>query len=365
MRRLSWILTLSVFIGCVEPFQFDVSDEPQGIVVDGYISDLSYNDLLSYPQDSRYFELNLKYVSTVKNVRDEKILGARVELTADDGEVWDYAEIGEGAYGLFYEDFKVEPGRQYSLTITLPNGTVINSDMESLPESNDMGGLSISEKTKQVYENTGGETQIEEIRGIDVVIETLANDLSVNAYYKWDYLTTWLYNAEKADDGSPVKYCWNTTEFYFPDYTLLEDKNGNARTELFFLETFNADLNEGFSVLVRQSALSRDHFTFWSDIKSQENQGDLFAPPPYNTTSNLFVGDAEVSVYGFFGVISEKFTRWYYDPGLLSYKPVSPEACPEPSPDVPPPRFPASCFNCLEKGYEGFATNAKPWWWNK
>lgn len=360
MRNLKWIAIWLFFAGCIEKFEFDVSGESQGIVVEGFISDVSFNDMLAYPQDPRYFELEIKYASTVKNVRDQKVIGANIELSDNSGEVWDYAEIGEGRYGLFYNDFKAELGREYKLTVRLQDGTIIESDMEHLPQQNEIGDISIHEKTKKVYENNTGDTGILEIKGIDVRVETKPNPSGSAAYLKWDFLTTWIYDATRAEIGNPNKYCWNTTEYYFQEFVLLEDRIGNRSVDLFFLKTLNAALNDGFSVLLRQSSLSRGHFIFWQDIQNQEKQSDLFAPPPYNTNSNLST-DGTLKVHGYFGVVSESFSRWYYDESQLTFDPGRVEVC-APTPGVPA-IFPPSCFDCLQNTYDGPAVNQRPWWW--
>lgn len=350
---------LPLWLGCVEEFNFDVPTTEEGVVVEGSISDLSYNDLDALPMDSRYFEVRLTRLSRVKNVRDEKILGAYIELHSSEGEVYDYAEIGDGIYGLFYDDFKVLPDREYQLRIQLDNEVNIISDWESLPPAVSKGSIDVEERIKSVYEWTLGEKVISEKNGIDVSVETAAHDYDKPVYYKWDFFTTYIFTAFLAGEFSEFRYCWASTIYYLQDFQVLEDIAGKAKKTLFFLDINKSLFNEGFSVLIRQSALSKGYYQFMNDIKIQSEQSELFAKPPYNLNPNL--DSKETNVYGYFGVVREEYYRWYFDKDQVSNYQGKIIGCNfGDAPGPPPP----TCTNCLNYNINGDVTNIPPEWWS-
>lgn len=357
-RYIAILFLLGLGPSCVEDYQFDVPTDATGISVEGSISNLSYNDMLALPMQPRYFELKLRRVSRVTNVRDEPVLGARIELRSSANEFYDYAEIGEGKYGLFYEDFKALPDREYSILIELSNGVTAESNMEVLPNPVSTGELSFEELSKPVYQNLDGELTIIEKPGINMQLKTLPNQYDSPVYYRWDYTSTYIINSPLAPEGSPVKYCWVTSQYYLQEYELLEDANGDSPATLFFLPTHGSPYNEGFSVMIRQSILSQRYFQYVKDIKAQQEQSELFAKPPYNLDSNL--KSEGINVYGFFTVINEEFKRWYFDKNEISnyggFEPIC-------YLDAPPP-IPEYCFNCLRLVVDGSVVNQRPWWWN-
>ncbi|WP_420583218.1 DUF4249 domain-containing protein [Reichenbachiella sp.] len=359
IKILSLIIALLCNISCVEDFKFDVPSDVKGIVVEGYISNLSYSDQLAYPKDPAIFELGLRYTSDVTNVRDEPVLGAQIELHGSSGEVYDYAEIGEGRYGLFYGEVKALPGLEYQIIITLEDGTEIYSEMTGLPESSPVGDLFIEEASQSVYEYRRDELVISEKNGINLNIKTAPNNSGSPYYYKWDFITTFIKTAFLAGDNSPFRYCWTSSIYYYKDYKLLEDLKGNAPSSLFFLDTNNSRLNEGFSVMIRQMKMPKGYYQFMKDLQVQGEQSELFAKPPFNLVSNLH--SDEINVFGYFGVVQEDYKRWYFDKDEVSNYGGYKKGCV--FDDVPPP-YPASCFNCLQYSYDGPVSNEAPIWWD-
>ncbi|MEP3387340.1 MAG: DUF4249 domain-containing protein [Reichenbachiella sp.] len=352
------LLVATTLVSCVEDFEFDGISKREGIVVEGLISNQSYNDLLALPLSTRHFTIKISNVGEVENERNEPVLGAKIELHQDNGVVYDYAEIGNGEYGLFYENFKAEKGRNYHLEITLADGRSITSEMQTLPREMGIGSFSTVEQTKLDYENVLGEVGIAEQEGISFNVTTLTNDSSDPVYYKWDLSITWIFSADLLEDNHPLKFCWATSQNYFKEYQLLKDEDGNIRNELFFLKTRNSRLNHGFSVLVRQMTMSPGYHFFWSEVQKQLDQSELFASPPYNIRSNLSSDD--VAVYGYFGVVNEDFKRWYFDKSKINnYGGWVDDHCEF------GPRWAAYCFDCREWTYDDDqVTPYAPKWWD-
>lgn len=363
------VLFIGVFLSsCIEDFDFQGEKSAiNAIVVESEISNLAHADLATLPMDSRYFTVYLKKASAVKTVQDRVIPGAEIVISNDVGEHWDYVESDAGKYVLYHSDFRAYPDRKYRLNIMLSDGTTITSDWVALPIASKKGKLILTEQLRKKYQKIGGDLNIIDLKGFKIGMQLDKNRPDTDTYLKWDFYTTWIYKAKDLEINQPNSLCWNTTEEYLKEYVLLKD-NGRStiETELFYLDTeLNEKLPQGFSVLIRQASLNQAYYQFWQDLQKQQNQSELFAPPPYNANSNYTVEKGEgVQVFGFFGVIHESFQRWYYDPSQLSYTPETFEFCPDPPPGAPPDSKAARCSDCTAKSYIGKVTTQQPWWWD-
>ncbi len=75
-KHLGNFLLFLIIFGCVEPYSFVIHNETKTLVVEGYISDKSFNETLLYPSDGRYFTVRLSYSGDVTNGRPVMIPGA-------------------------------------------------------------------------------------------------------------------------------------------------------------------------------------------------------------------------------------------------------------------------------------------------
>src|SRR5688572_13335898 len=100
-KQVRYLLLFLTVGGCIEPYQFTIENNEPSLVVEGYISDKSYQETLSYPSDGQYFTVKLTSTSDVTNVRSKPVLYAGVRLISDEGERWNYTEVDEsGIYKL-------------------------------------------------------------------------------------------------------------------------------------------------------------------------------------------------------------------------------------------------------------------------
>lgn len=359
------VLFLLISTGCIEPYEFVVENKLPTLVVEGYISNVSYNETLNYPSDGRYFTVKLQYTSDVTNVRDQVAAGASVRLRAKSGEEWLYQESLSvpGEYILSDRDFKALSGQEYKLLIDIPGENAYESDWEKMePETSaPIGSIGFEEIEKQVYLMKAGEEVLSTIQGVNVYINIPENKLEKPVFYRWDFDPLWIYTAPMASNAQPDKKCWATNKLYLADYTLQKDNIGGYKKELFFMETIrNERIFESFSVLIRQFSMSEDFFYFWKEMQEQSQVAGLFDNPPFNLETNIQSVDSNVKVSGYFGVVEEKATRWYFGKDDLSYF-VMNTLRGDCEVDYGGPPAP-SCFSCLEY-HKGVATTTMPAWW--
>lgn len=359
---LSYCILFLVFNSCVEPFEFVVKNENPGIVVDGYITNVSYNESLAYPSDGHLMQVKVSYTSDVDNVNDQGI-NASVFLQDESGNQWIYSPTSpDGNYYLADFNFQAINGVAYRLLVVLPEGDTIKSSWEQLPENIDlpMGEIQFEEVTQNVYEFTQGERTIVNQQGIDVMIELPENDADHSLYYKWDFQPTWIYIAPLASSTSSFRQCWATNNIFLSGYLLHQDLKGGYDHKLFYMPTaFNERIFHKLSVLILQKSLSEEYYNYWREIEAQADRGGLFAEPPFNLKTNLSSSNPDIRVNGYFSVVGEQAKRWYFDASRLSFNVPNTqlESCQE----MPFPS--AKCVNC-EAYQGGEATIEKPFWWS-
>lgn len=365
VAKIKYIWPILLLSACVEIFEFNTSSEDKAVILEAEISDVSALDYFAEFDELRFFEVKLKWASIVKNVRDEVISGAEVELSANGVEFWDYVETEPGVYQLMYPDLKAEPGVQYQLTVTLPDGSVITSNLETLPSQSREGELKYVEKSEPMYVVQSGENVIDEVYGVELYMEMPEPVSEDEEYYRWDFTTTWVLKADQAKVPDPAYLtCWVTEELYYDEYRILQLKGKPARESMFFLPTEgNLFIRDGFAVVIRQTSLSTGQFNFWEDLQRQGEQSELFAPPPYNLQSNLQISADDLDVYGYFGVTREHNYTWYFDWKDMDKLPTFSDPC---NPVVPKDDFPFYCSNCMLYERIKFGdkiTNIQPRWW--
>jgi hypothetical protein len=365
VRHARLILVYFFLVGCVDPIEFVVNNNEPHLVVEGYISDKSYNETLLYPSDGRYFTIKLSLTSDVTNVRSVPVSGASVDLIDDLGAQRDYVETGNGMYALVDPDFRAVAGRKYKLKISLAGDDVYESAWESLPgiAADPISEIDFDEVEKQVYKYQADEKIIQTVKGITGFIQLPEHNSEEPVYYRWDLIPHWIFIAPLPPAFSPTKKCWATSPFYLSDYVLQEDYRGGYRKMLFFVETDqNERIYEDFSLLIRQKVLSREYYFFLKEMQEQNPDALRSDKPPFNLQTNLTALENKKKVIGYFAVVSEKARRWYFNRWDLSY-PVADKllsSCKGPPPFVPPP----GCMSCLEYT-NGVASNTEPAWWRE
>lgn len=367
MKKIT-LLFLLLTSGCVEKFDFNISRENAGLVIESYISNMSYDESIAIPSNGEHFRVKLSQISDVDNVRDVKIDDAKVFLLDSDGNEWQYtaSNVTSGEYVLFENNFKAEPGLTYQLNVVLNEGQHFESDWEALPqvENEEMGDFIVVEKAKEEYVYEAGEPVVKDVLGVNVSIEVPEKSNQESYNYRWSFDPLWIYEATLADVvRSDEVICWVRNQWYQRDFVLQQIREGNVNKELFFLQTKgNERVFRHFSTLVNQDILSDDYYNFWKELDAQKDKGGLFDQPPFGLTTNFKATNSDWTVNGYFGVVSRKSRRWTFDPSELSYllSDVSYDNClllaNEPGPKTD------QCYFCTQYN-SGTATTTAPDWW--
>lgn len=361
-------LILLLGMGCVELYEFKIKNDHPSLVIEGEISNVSYNECRQFPAEGRYFTVKLSWTSNVTNVRDEKVRNAGVFLVDDRGNIWDYnsSEINPGVYTLFDEDFHAESDVSYQLKVILSDGESYSSDWEQMPElePGPMGDIGFEEVVIQKYIYRNMERVLSNMRGIDIGVNLPDVPAPGPVFYRWTFSATWVFRATLASSTAPDYRCWITNPYYLSNYTLLRDNVGGYWNKLFFLEVDGNDrIFDQISILINQYAMQEGYYNYWKEIQEQDDRTGLFDPPPYNLQSNLHAENPDFQVFGYFGVVNEQARRWNFSRTDLSYPVPNTwrEFCM--NPNILPASKP-QCYSCFNYGL-GIPTNVKPFWWDE
>lgn len=377
MKRFYIVLLL--FSACIEPFEFNRNNQDPQLVIEAFVSDLSYNECLTAPSNGRYFVVKLKFSRPIDKFHGDRVTPfADVKIIDDQGNEWTYYENTRdwGTYILIDKDFKACADRMYKLQITthdqlISGGELVyESSWEQLPAnvSDPIGEIGFEEDVIKTYYYPAGEERIRDEKVVNVLTTLPENADGQGRYYKWQYSPMWVYKAPLAvGPFAAFDKCWVSNPLYLNNYTLQEDVVGSNKKVLLTLDVErNRRLFENFSLLIFQQRLSKDYFYFNSLMQDQTQPNGIFDTPPANLPTNFTcLTDPTKTPLGYFGVVNETTKRWYFNVDDLSYhvenylydqcniqynRPGSP---PDPAPE---------CLACTESTY-GNATLTKPDWW--
>jgi hypothetical protein len=377
MRPFLFFFLFIFVLSCVDPYHFVVDDNEPFLVVEGYISDKSFHETLSYPSDGRHFSIRLTTTSDVTNVRPVPVENGTVTLKSSEGGEWHY-EISDkpGVYLLRESDFHAEQGVQYSLVVRVDD-EVYESDWEAMPESSvpPIGTVDFEETESEKYVMEGSKSVMRAIKEIKASITVNENTESKPIYYRWKFDPMWVYVAPLSPSITRPGYkCWVSNDNSIKTFTLQVDNSGGYRKELFRIPTLaNERILDDYSVLIQQFAMTDDYYYFWREMYDQNEGNVLVDRPPFNLQSNIRSVTSEKKAVGYFGVVKEQALRWYFNVRMLSYpvENVYKKGCETnygppivgDCPEEPSPAFPAcACKYCPRYPF-GEPTNVKPSWW--
>lgn len=359
--KLLFLFIYLTIDGCVEPYEFTVTDHTPRLVVEAFISDKSFLESIAFPSNGRYFTARLTMTSDVINTRPESVSGALVELISENEEIWRYSESGAGLYSLLDSTFKCSEDLRYKLRISLPDEHVYESAWEGLPqvEVPPIGDINFREDEKEVYvmEATKWVLKTKEIVEAHINVPENPTDTDIN--YRWTFTPMWIYKAPIINQLDPKATCWATSKNFINTFALQKDHTGGYPKPLFDVLTVrNAIIYEKLSVLVTQQVMTDEYYQFWKEMKEQNEGSALNDIPPFNLDTNFTCVTGDKKVAGYFGAVKEQAKRWYFSRHDLSYfvENTLMADCLS-TPDIAP-----ECTNCLLYSF-GDVTNIKPEWW--
>jgi len=303
MRLNNWIIAILLLLvcsGCIEPFEPEIDQTRDVMVIDGKITDAQEIQTVTISRSSSYNDPQFRPVS-----------GCVVRVEDDSGNGITFTENGDGLYQTHPEPGFMAVGKAYKLLVFTPEGQAYESDYDSLLASAPIESLSY-----KVEEQPTSHPRIS-YYGIRFYAN-MKGSLEDSRNYLWTYEETWEYLSPL-----PIQYIWDGKEFqdYSPQLhefihcymtsrlndfqagsSALLAKNEIHQQPLNFVSNQTPRLDEKYSLLVSQHSLSYDAFLYKDQIKAQTGDtGGLFETQPSAARGNIYnINDPEEKVLGYF-----------------------------------------------------------------
>ena len=269
-----FVLT-TAFVCCKKPYAPSVvSSNSSYLVVEGVINAGS---------DSTIIKLD-RTVKLSDSVNHAPELGARLTVEGDQGATYQLAEAGSGVYVT--TGLNLDNSHRYHLHIITAAGKEYLSDYEAVKPTPaiDSVGYTVQGNGIQLYVNShdpGNNTR----------------------YYRWDYQETWNFHAKYSSglvtDGTKlvvrpadkqVYTCWANEA---SSNILLGSTKALVRDEVYQspltqVASTSEKLETKYSILVKQYALTQEAYTFWQNLKTNNEQlGTIFSVMPSELPGNI------------------------------------------------------------------------------
>jgi hypothetical protein len=295
--------------GCIEPFEPDLDEADEVMVINGKLSDTQDIQTISISRSSSYSNPQFRPVS-----------GCVVRVEDEAGHGITFMETSNGIYQSDLEPNFLAVGKAYKLMVVTPEDEVYESEYDSLLACAPIDSLSYR------LEEQGTSNPDITYYGIRFYLD-MKGSAQESRSYMWTFEETWNYLAY-----FPIEYIWDgySLQEFIPRQTGFEvcymttgleeyevgSSSSSSRNEirqqpLHFVSNQTPRLAAKYSLLVAQHSLSNGAYLYWSRMKEQTGQtGGLYETQPSRTTGNISnINNPEEKVLGYFFVSQAREKR--------------------------------------------------------
>ncbi|HTE00481.1 MAG TPA: DUF4249 domain-containing protein [Mucilaginibacter sp.] len=308
MKKIILILILIVAVyGCKKPYN------PPAIAAPG--SYLVVEGVINNGTDATVIKLS-RTIPLSSKTTPQPELGAEVSVENEHNEsiiLSDNFNNGQYSAGVLQLDNTLK----YRLKIRTNSGQLYESDLVPIKNTPDIDSI--------VYK----------VQNNGVQLWVNAHDPQNNTrYYRWDFDETWKYISMitsnwKYEGGIPVY----RIPYLYPDDNIHECYKTQSSHQVLlgssaklgqdvismqpidFIEAGSGKISYGYSILLRQYALTADAFTYWQVLKKNtESLGSIFDAQPSSLAGNIHnTTNAAEPVIGYVSVCTIKSKRLFID----------------------------------------------------
>jgi len=302
MKLKSWLLIFIVFLSCKDKYMPHIQYPPTGfLVAEGFINAGDSPTTILLTRASRLDSIQLiPETHALLDVQAEN--GASYPLTEDSG----------GKYTIPH--IAIDPGQRYRLHIKTSNGKEYLSDLAD---------VKISPPIDTVAFVAGPED-------VSIYVST-HDDQKKSQYYQWQFEETWQYNAAYisyyiySPQTSPLPFiprpnpgayfnCWNmglSSGILIASTISLSSDLVYQFPVTKISYTASNRLNLRYSILVKQTVLSKEAYEWTQQLKKNTEQlGTIFDAQPSETGGNIHnISDPSERVIGFIGCSTQTEKR--------------------------------------------------------
>lgn len=298
--RKSFFLAILILLGnCIDPYVPKLGGYGSVLVVEGLITDQNIS-----------YTVKLSRTITGKDDIPEKVSGATMYVSDNQGMKTDLKEFTPGIYKTDSSVFRGSAGKYYTLHIITSDDQEYQSESCFLEPVGNIDSLFII-KDQEII-NNGTETA-------DGVRILLNSEKGTNDYYRWSFEEEWKfrvpnvkkYNYINEETIIPLatykEYCWKKHKSGDVLIKNIDSDQGERieNQSVNFIATSKSDrLLLQYSILVKQFSISKNEYDFWTNMKKVNESGDdIFASQPFPVISNIHcVSNPGETVLGYFQV---------------------------------------------------------------
>jgi len=264
--------------------------------------------------------INISMTSPVSEPKYIPVTGCTVTIKDDKGNIFITIDQQDGNYECMIPGSALKVGTSFKVEILTPGGVNIESDFDQIfdcPEVDTVYYLLEDQATRDpaVF-----------IHGIRFYVDLNAGN-SGSHFFRWEPVETYEYHMtwpiEWYYDGvvhhvTPPDYsrfvCWKTS-LVKNIYTLSTENLTENKYRLFplhYVDNYSTSrLVYGYSLLLRQYALSGAAYDYWDKMRTNINvEGGLYEKQPLAIKGNLHnITNPDQEVLGFFGAAAMKSKR--------------------------------------------------------
>lgn len=312
-KLLVSVLLISLY-GCIERYLPDDKELQTGtLVVVAELNNLPGNQ-----------SIYLSRSTSLQKIEQDPVMECYVQIEREDGVTINLEESQPGEYSSFLNEEFLSTGAAYRLIIITPEGDKYESEFERIHPPSDITSVYFIKEDHP----TSDPAVIEE--GIQFYID-FEIEKDSGRFLRWQLNETYeLHNPdyetrkysvdrEWSDLAASDKWltCWITQDI--PEIITLDLGNVEGsvyqKMPLNFVSSQTKRLQQRYSLLVRQLALSEKSFWYWNELgKNVQSKGGLFDTQPALTPSNICKVDEEDElIIGFFSISGATETRIFVD----------------------------------------------------
>lgn len=305
MHQNKWttaILFAVLCSGCIEPFEPEIEENNQVMVIDGSINDSDSIQTITVTTSSPYNSPKFQPVS-----------GCVVRVEDDVGNGVVFLENGDGIYQTHLEPGFMEVDRAYKVQVFTPDEKTYESEYDSL-----LTCASIDDLSYRLEVQPTSDPQVS-YYGIRFYADVLGS-MEDSRNYMWTFEETWeyhstyiiqyIYDGKTFIDYTPqlhdlqICYLTDSLENFEVGTTTQLERNEIHQQPLYFVTNQSPRLRNGYSLLVKQHSLSYNAYLYWEKMRSQAGDtGGLFETQPSSSKGNIYnVNDPGEKVLGYFFV---------------------------------------------------------------
>ena len=269
--------------------------------------------------------VNISKTSPVKEPWYYPISYCTVKILDDKGNSYPAIDLHDGNYEITIPASELKTGSSFKVDIELPDGVNIVSDFDQINDCPDVDSV------YYILQDVPGSNPKIPAKGIQFYLNLDGKEVS-SRNYRIDAVETWEYHSaypiEWYYDGKihhvvPIDFsrmvCWKTA-LVKNVFTLTTNNlalNKYTQYPLHIVDNYSSPrLEYGYSLLIRQYALSDAAFTYWEKIQNNSNQqGGLYEKQPLAVKGNMHnLTNPDQEVLGFFGATTVKSKRIFVNP---------------------------------------------------